>query len=126
MENRIANGRPLADTEKAVAADVIAKLAGVSGKDVSKVLVALHALSVATGLPTESLARVENIPTEPYDSERFEATSDFVTRAVHQLQKSPTRHILHELRWAQRFGKGVAVAGTTIRSTHCPLRVVGG
>lgn len=122
MENRLANGIPLKG-EQVVAADAIAKLAGVTGKDVSKVLLAIHAISVGTGQPVAEVVNIEKAPTAPADHERYAVTEDFVGLLIHNLQKkSATRHLLSDLRVHKR---PIGDLPPTLRATHCALKVVG-
>lgn len=123
MENRTENGRQLG-TEPVVAADVIARLSGCSGKDVTKVLLAIHALSLTSGYSAEAIVNTDCIPLAPADSLRFAATADYVDGMIHKMQKKHMRDslsILQELNVHRRFGKGKKPSPPTLREVSCAL-----
>jgi hypothetical protein len=126
MNNRTENGQVLAGTE-VVAADAIARMAGVDLKSVSKVLLAIEALRVATGRETPELCNVDAVPTSAMSCARFARSVEFVEGVVHALQKSkPGLSLLDQLAVHRRFGKQ---RRNVIRSTHtalgAPLALVG-
>lgn len=110
-----------------VAADTIAKLSAVGGKDVAKVLIAIHALAAATGNTVEEVVRIAAIPTQPADAERFDATEEHFPVILHALGKAPHRHFIQELLLHKRFGAKSSEGNlrATIRSSYPALRVIG-
>lgn len=124
MENRTKNGRPLDLRHDVVAVDAIARLSGVTGKDVVKVLLAIHAIEVATQAEVRQIVNIDNAPTAPADEERFANTVQFVDALIHKLQKAPLRpmlNILSELGVHRRFRRGRPDA-PTIRSVCAAAR----
>ena len=118
MNTRTENGQTLAGTE-VVAADAIARLAGVDLKSVAKILLAIEGVRVATGRSTEELCNVDAVPTAAFTEARFDNANQFVDGLIHALQKSkPGLSLLNDLAVHRRFGKQ---RQRVARSTHTPL-----
>lgn len=98
MNKNTENGIKLANTD-VVAVDVIARLAGVTGRDVCKVLTALHVLKQTSNIELAALTNIESMPSHPASpaSERYDNTACFVGSLIHKLQKPQYRHMLHYL-----------------------------
>lgn len=93
MNNRTQNGRTLIGTN-VVAADAIARLSGVSAKDVAKVLIAIRAVEINTAALVSVIVDTDSIPTAApeRDGDRYQNTVEFVDQLIHSFQKVTNRH----------------------------------
>lgn len=116
MNNRTENGRILAGTD-VVAADAIARLAGVDLKSVTKVLLAIEALAHC-GYTLADLSNADALPTSAMSAMRFERAAAFVDSTIHALQKSKAGlSLLDQLSVHRRFGN----QRKRVRSIHGAL-----
>lgn len=106
-ENGVALILPGEDGQKVapvVAADIIAKVAGVSGRETARVISAIRFLADEAGISLEDLTTFEDIPTAQADAKRATATQAFFDMLA--AKETSDKELNGFLRVAYRARKG--------------------